>query len=155
MGQASMNTFNHAADIYLTLLVTATLSSSLFQHDLNITQSLLWNTKGRLNLMRRHSDAAETFQTSAWCNITDECPLSLWAGRNVTFFKENTLMTHLSCIKIPTGLSLYVYRIQYRKKNIYIIEETQITLRAVQMEIFDQHINNKRNQISNLNTPRI
>lgn len=36
--------------------------------------------------------------------------------------------------KIPTGLSLYVYRIQYGTRNIYIIDETENTVRAVEIE---------------------
>lgn len=102
--------------------------------------------------MRLRSDAAETFTDQRlmwdhWRLSSLALSLSLSQEECDSLQRKSFLKWLFSSRvkkkkkKIPTGLSLYVYRIQYGTRNIYIIEETENTVRAVEMEknIFDPH----------------
>lgn len=72
--------------IHPTLLVTATLSSCLFQQWLKIASSLLWNRKGSLNLMSAFSRShmSEQSRVQRGCYRV----FAILTSRKVRFFKE-------------------------------------------------------------------
>lgn len=67
MGQAAVNTFNHAAEVFISLHVLSAPPTAAASAGSKYSSQLMKYQKERLYLMRQ-SDA---FQTTAWCNNGD------------------------------------------------------------------------------------
>lgn len=144
MGQRTMSTFNHATETFISLCLLLPPSiAACSSHDLNIALSLLRKTEERLNLMRLYSDTAATFQTSAWCNITDECLLSLSAPGECEFLHNNILENDssngfLTMCENFEPVSHWMFAGSTIKKHVHHSDEMEIT------SLIHTHLEQKR-----------